>query len=85
MACGSCSSGANAPERTKTGRRKKTENWIACVWVREIAEISNPSPSEQSRKRKQMSASAPQSLNCTWKCQAVSKMMKRISTIEIAR
>src|SRR5216110_1908596 len=85
IAFGNCSSGANAPERTKTGMRKKTENWIAWVWVREMAEISKPIPSEQSRNRKQISASAPGLLNWTWKYQAVSKMMKRIRTIEMAR
>src|SRR5439155_26273057 len=85
IAFGSCSSGAKAPERTKTGNKKKTENWIACVCVREIAEMSNPRPNEQSKNRKQISASEPQSLNWTWKCQALSKMMTRIKTIEMAR
>ena len=56
MAGGSCSSGAKAPERGKTGRRKKTENWMAWVWERLKAEMRSPRPREQRRKRKQMRA-----------------------------
>ena len=50
MAGGNCSSGANAPESTKIGSKKKTESWIACVWVREKAEMSSPRPNEQREK-----------------------------------
>ena len=64
MAGGSRSSGANAPESTKTGSKKKTESWIACVCVREKAEMRSPSPNEQRRKSRQMSAEHEGLMKC---------------------